>query len=162
MRNTTIISAALVAAMAIGGSVLAQGPGPEDGGPGGWHQHHHGGPLAHELHQLNLSDAQKASIKQIVESARPQMRAQMDALHEQRKAFETSVPGTAAYQTATGALAQAEANAASARVTEMASIRTQIYALLTDDQKAQMATLVAQREAKVAQWQAAHPAPPMN
>ncbi|MDB5986963.1 MAG: hypothetical protein JWR16_2016 [Nevskia sp.] len=157
MRKYMIVSAALLAALGLSTSVFAQAPGPGADGPG-WH-HHRGGPFRHELRQLNLSDAQKASIKQIVQAARPQMRAQVEAVHQQRKAFETATPGTAAYQSAAAALAQAEATAASARVQEGAAVRTQIYAVLTDAQKAQLATLIQQREAKVAQWQAEHPAP---
>lgn len=157
MRNNMIVSAALLAALGFSAGAFAQPPGAGPDGPG-WH-HRHGGPLAHELRQLNLSDAQKASIKQVVQAARPQMRAQMEAVREQRKAFETATPGSSAYQSAAGSLAQAEANAASARVQQQAAIRTQIYALLTDAQKTQLATLIQQREAKIAQWQAEHPAP---
>lgn len=158
------IPALLLAAAGLSTAALAQpaDSGP-DGGPGrdraGWH-HRHGGPLREELRQLDLSQMQKAGIKQIVDAARPQMRAQREALHTQRKAFDTATPGSAAYQNAAANLAEAEAGAARARVQQQAALRTQIYALLTDAQKSQLANLIAQREARVEQWKANHPAPP--
>ena len=129
----TIISAALVAALGFSASVMAQPP------EGGWHHHgHHGGAFGHELRELSLSDQQKASIKQILQAERPQMHAQKAALRAQRTAFEAIVPGSSGYQAAADSLAQAQAAAASARVEAGASVRAQIYALLTDAQKAQL------------------------
>lgn len=154
MRNHIIVTVALIAALGLSVGVFAQSP--EDGH--GWH-HHRGGPFAHELKELDLTDAQKASIKQIVQAAHQQLKPQMRALRQQHAALETATPGTSAYQTATTNLAQAAAAAASSRVQEAATARAQIYAVLTDAQKTQLAGLIQQREAKIAQWQAAHPAP---
>jgi Spy/CpxP family protein refolding chaperone len=154
MRNHIIVTVALFAALGLSVGVSAQPP--EDGH--GWH-HHHGGPFAHELKELGLTDAQKGSIKQIVQAAHQQLKPQMQALRQQHEALETATPGTAAYQAATTSLAQAAATAANARVQEEASVRAQIYAVLTDAQKTQLAGLIQQHEAKMAQWQAAHPAP---
>jgi len=153
MRNHITVTVALIAALGLSAVVFAQPPEGEHG----WR--HHRGPLAHELKELGLTDAQKASIKQIVQAAYQQMKPQMQALRQQHEALETATPGTAAYQTATTSLAQAAATAASAHVQEEATVRAQIYAVLTDAQKTQLAGLIQQREARIAQWQAAHPAP---
>jgi len=123
---------------------------------GGFHHHHSA--MLHELRQLSLTDDQKASIKQMAQASFAQAKTQRQALFQQRLAFESATPGTAAYQTAAAALAQSEASAASARVTSEAALETQVYGILTDAQKTQFASLQAQHQAKVAQWQAARAA----
>lgn len=117
---------------------------------GGHHPHHrwhnHGGMMMHGLHQLDLSDAQKQSIHAAFKSSREGMRTQFHALMQQRRAFETAVPGTPGFDTAYGSYAQAAAASAEARVKAEADLRTQIYSLLTDTQRAKLANLQAQHE----------------
>lgn len=159
MRKNLIIGLVLSSALTIGSFAVAAQSGPH----GGWG--HHGGPGQHgmmELHQLNLSDAQKASIKQIMQSSFAQNKSQRQALGQQRQAFEAMKPNEPGYQAAAAALAQAEGNATTARVQQMATVRAQIYNVLTPAQQAQLATLKAQQQARRQQWQefkAQHPAP---
>jgi periplasmic protein CpxP/Spy len=156
MRKSISLGLVLASAMALTTLAVAQAP---SGGPGGgWHSHGHGQFMA--LSKLNLTDAQKASIKQIIQTSFAQNKTQRQALGQQRTAFETMTPDQVGYQAATASLAQAEATAASARVTQRANVRAQIYALLTTAQKAQVATMQAQQQARKAQWQqfkASHP-----
>ncbi|HWY24408.1 MAG TPA: Spy/CpxP family protein refolding chaperone, partial [Nevskia sp.] len=133
----------------------AQDQGPGDGGPG-WHHHHRGGAMMHELKELNLSDSQKASIKTLFKTSHEQFKPQFEALRTQHQAFAAATPGSPEFQSATSSLAQAASSAASARVQQEAELRTQVYALLTDAQKQQLATLQAQHQAKMAEWQARH------
>jgi Spy/CpxP family protein refolding chaperone len=159
MRKTLI---SLFAAAAIGGSSLALATA--GGGMGhGWHGgHHHGMTAMHELARLNLSDAQRASIKQFAKQSFGQLKPEMEALRTQRKAFESMDPTSSGYQTATNNLARAEADLASARVIQRAALRAQIYNLLTPAQRTQLATDRAQRQARMQQWkdfQAQHPLP---
>jgi Spy/CpxP family protein refolding chaperone len=128
------------------------------GGHGGWHSHGHGQLMA--LSKLNLTDAQRASIKQIMQTSFAQNKTQRQALGQQRSAFESMTPDQVGYQAAAASLAQAEGSAAQARVQQRANITAQIYAVLTAPQKAQLATLKAQQQARKAQWQqfkAQHP-----
>jgi periplasmic protein CpxP/Spy len=151
MRNFTkmLILPALAAGALIAGTAVA------DGGWGG--HHHHGGGFGFVLKQLNLSDSQKASVKQIMQAGHAQNKTQFQALMTAHQALESATPGTPAYQTDTTALAQAAAAAASARVTERASEWSQIYTtVLNTQQQATVAQLQAQRAAHVAQWQAQH------
>jgi Spy/CpxP family protein refolding chaperone len=77
---------------------------------------------------------------------------QRQALFQQRKAFESLTPDQAGYQAAADSLAQAEANAAKARVEQQASVRAQIYGVLTSAQKMKLASLKAEREQRMQEW----------
>ena len=125
---------------------------------GGWHSHGHGQLMA--LNKLNLTDAQRASVKQIMQTSFAQNKTQRQALGQQRSAFESMTPDQVGYQAAAASLAQAEGTAAQARVQQRAAITAQVYAVLTAPQKAQLATFKAQQLARKAQWQqfkAQHP-----
>ncbi|MEO9080244.1 MAG: Spy/CpxP family protein refolding chaperone [Rhodanobacter sp.] len=164
MRKNTLLGLALASALAIGSSVALAAPAGGTGHGGshhGWSGHRdHGQRMM--LHKLNLSDAQKASVKQIISTSRTQNKAQRQALHQQRSAFESMTPNQVGYQSAATSLAQAEGQATQARVQQMANLRAQIYAVLTPQQQAQAATLKTQAQSRRAQWkqfQAEHPQP---
>ncbi len=134
MRKNLFIGLALSTALALGSAAVAAQPGPH----GGWgHRGGEHGMMA--LHKLNLSDAQKASVKQIMQSS-----------FEQNKGQRQAVPG---YQAAASALAQAEGAAPTARVQQMANVRAQIYNVLTPAQQSQLATMKAQQQERKQQWQ---------
>lgn len=156
MRKSLFIGLAISAALAAGSFTVAAQPGPH----GGWGGHHHGQFGMMSMHKLKLSDAQKASIRQIMKSRFGQDKGQWEALRKQRAAFQALKPNDPNYQSSANALAQAEGAAASARVKQMAEVRARIYAVLTPAQQAEMATMKAQREARQQQWkqfQAEHP-----
>jgi periplasmic protein CpxP/Spy len=157
MRKNISLALVLASAVALAPFAIASA---QDGGPhGGFHGHGHGAFEAYS--QLNLSDAQKANIKQIMQNAFSQGKSQRQALHQQREAFEQMAPNASGYQAAATALAQAEGAATTARVQQRAAIRAQVYAILTPAQQAQLATIKAQREARHQQWEqfkASHPA----
>jgi protein CpxP len=144
----TLLGLALASALAIG-SVAAADPG--DGGD--WHGGHHGGGQMMLFSKLDLSDAQRASIKQIISSSREQGKTSRQALRQQRDAFEAMPENSAGYQAAASNLATTEAQATHDRVLQMASIRAQIHAVLTPAQQAQLATLKAQEQGRYQQWQ---------
>ncbi len=159
MRKTLL---SIIAAAAIGGSSLALASAGGAGfGHDGWH-HGHGMTAMHELGKLNLSDAQRDNIKQLAKQSFGQIKPQMEALRQQRQAFESMEPTASGYQTAANNLATAEANLARARVLASASLRAQIYNVLTPAQRSQLATMQVQRQARMQQWkefQAQHPLP---
>jgi Spy/CpxP family protein refolding chaperone len=163
MRKHTLLGLALASALAIGTTVAVAAPGA--GGPGasghGWHGHRGHGQMM-MLHKLNLSDAQKANIKEIVGTRRQQNKTQWQALRQQRSAFEAMTPNQVGYQAAAASLAQAEGQATRVRVQQMATLRAQIYAVLTPAQQAQAATLKAQAQSRREKWKefkAQNPAP---
>ena len=157
MRKTLL---SIIAAAAIGGSTLALAAG---GGYMGhqWHGHH-GMMAMHELGKLNLSDAQRDNIKQLSKRSFGQLKPQMEAMRQQRHAFESMEPTASGYQTAANNLAKAEADLARSRVLASASLRAQVYNVLTPAQRSQLATMRAQHQARMQQWkefQAQHPLP---
>ena len=163
MRNLVFLPAAILAAAMLSTAVNAQSTDSTTTAttaaePGeGWHHHGHHGPLGHVLKQLNLSDTQKASVKQLFQQTRATLKPQMQAVRADREALIAATPGSTAYTAAANKLATDAATAATARVQAETALVTQVYGLLTTAQQAQFATLQQQHAAKMAAWQAQHP-----
>jgi len=136
----------------------------QHGGPGG-HRGGHGGPgrhgdmLGHFARELNLTDAQQAQVGQLTQSFHESNKA----LHEQlTKAgpggghFEGLKDG-AFDEAAVRSAAQARANLHVEMEVAHARLMSQIYALLTPEQKAKVADLRQRHEQRRGQRQ---PPPP--
>lgn len=159
MRKTTSLGFILASAMALTGAAYAATGGHDGGRHFGDHGHHG---MHEAFAKLNLTDAQKASIKQITQASREQNKGQWQALRTQREAFEQMTPDQVGYQAAAARLAQVEGQATQARIEQRAKVKAQIYAVLTPAQKAQLATMRSEREARREQWKEfrkSHPAP---
>ncbi|HEX4377808.1 MAG TPA: Spy/CpxP family protein refolding chaperone [Steroidobacteraceae bacterium] len=119
-------------------------------GAGHWHHRHHGGVMMQMLHQLNLTAGQKQRVHAILANARTQAQAQRSTAGAPNFAALAN-PGdpnhTAALQDLQGRMA--------ARIQARDQIQTQIYGVLTPDQKSQLASLIAARQARMAQRSAA-------
>jgi periplasmic protein CpxP/Spy len=121
------------------------------GGAAGPMHHHHGdmGGFEQLLHQLNLTDDQKAQVKQMVQADKPTMRPLMQqehAAHQQMIQLVTS----GSFETAkAAAIAQQESQTHMQLEVEHAKIASQIYQLLSSDQKAKVAELIAQHEQRM-------------
>lgn len=156
MRKSMTLSLILSAALGVSALAFA-GPG----GPGFGDQHGHRGEGAMAFRGLNLTDAQKSQIKQIMQQSFASLKNQAQAVHQQREAFEALSPSASNYQSAAASLAQAEANFTSARITARAAATAQIYnSVLTGAQQTQYVSQKAAFEARKAQWQqfkAEHP-----
>ncbi len=137
-----------VAAFAQHGPEGHRGPhGPGFGGPGGM--------LGHLAQVLNLTDAQKAQIKQIEDSFRESTKS----LHDQlRAAGGGPLDGLTDNfdEAAARAAAQSRAGIQVELEVAHAKMMSQIYALLTADQKAKVAEL----KQKFAQMREQGPPPP--
>jgi Spy/CpxP family protein refolding chaperone len=159
MRKNITLGLILTSAMALTTLAIAAPAGQDAGMGHGHHSHRHGQDMGFK--KLNLTDAQRASIKQIAHSSFAQNKTQWQALRQQRSAFESMTPDQVGYQAAAASLAQAEADATRVRVQQKATVRAQIYAVLTPAQKAQMATMKQEKQARREQWKqfkAQHPA----
>jgi Spy/CpxP family protein refolding chaperone len=147
MKRSLSVTAAVLG-LALGCGTVLAAPSHPDCPPGaqghGWHHHPPGPMMMHRLHELGLSADQKAQVKKLMTASREQMRSQFESLRTARHAFDTAVPGTSAYTDAQNTLADAEADAARSRVGQEAGVRAQVYALLTDAQKAKWATVMSQ------------------
>lgn len=121
-----------------------------------WHHARSGmlvGTLLHATRQLNLTAAQQASIKSILATARTSWRSSAQG------AADITVlgnPGHADYATAV----QNAKSLAASRLERESALATQIYDVLSNEQKAQLPTVLAAMQAKAAQrraaWQQAH------
>ena len=148
VRSILIVAAAGLAIAA--GTALAQ----NESAPmhhemhGGMHGHMMGGPdFGMFLHQLNLTDDQKAQVKQIFQneksSIKPlhqqegQLHIQMMKLIASDKPFEPK---------AAAALASQESQVHMQMEVEHAKIGSQIYQLLNSDQKAKVADMISKHE----------------
>lgn len=160
MRKSITLSLILSAALGVSALAFAGGPG----GPGfGPDSRGHHGEEGMAFRGLNLTDAQKTQIKQIMQQSFASLKTQGQAVRQQREAFEALSPSASNYQSAAASLAQAEATFTSARITARAAVTAQIYnSVLTGAQQSQYTTQKAAIEARKAQWQqfkAEHPLP---
>ena len=151
-RVSYFITGAVMAAMlATAVSTYAQGPGfgRRGGGPGG---PGFGGPgLALPLRDLNLTDAQQQQVQGIRERHRDEAKQIAErlrtAMEAQRKAVEAAPVNESLIRSTTQELAEVQADAAIAQ----AHARSEILTILTADQRAQLTTLQAEREARAQQ-----------
>ncbi len=132
-----------------GGGVLlvrAQAPQGNDAGPGvgvgkgmghgGWMGGGHGMFLQHLARYLNLSDAQKAQIKSLVQAQRPVMQPVIQQLAAARKDMLTATASGAFDQAKVSAIASREAQFQAQLEVVQQELQAKIYnTVLTSDQK---------------------------
>ena len=164
MLKKKIIGGALgfAAAFVLSVAAFAQhGPG----GPGG-HRGPHGpggSLLGHFSQVLNLTDAQKAQIKQLEDGFRESTKG----LHEQLRSagpgdpFDAVTSGTFD-EAAVRAAAQARANLHVEMEVAHARMMSQIFNVLTAEQKAQLEAKRQEFEQRRKDFEANRPAPPEN
>ena len=146
---------ALAAALLLAAVGFAQGEGPRGfggprrGGPGG-----PGGGLGPLARELNLTDAQKAQIKQIGDSFRESTKGLREQLFKSGGGPLDGLTDTFD-EAAARAAAQSRASVQVELEVAHAKMMSQIYALLTADQKAKVAEL----KQKFAQGQPPPPPP---
>jgi Spy/CpxP family protein refolding chaperone len=145
------LAAALgLTAAAFAGQGMHQGPGgPHRGGPhgpGGMHGPGGGSLVEHFSRVLDLTDAQKAQVKQIEDSFREGTKS----LHEQARQAGGGGPFDALREgfdeSAVRSAAQARANIHVELEVAHARMLSQVYAILTPEQKAKVAELRRQFE----------------
>jgi protein CpxP len=149
MTKKRIIGGAVALAAALMMTVAAfaqHGPG----GPGGHHGHGPGGPgglLDHFSQVLNLTDAQKAQIKQLEDGFRESTKGLQEQLAKAGPGgpFEALAGGTFD-EAAVRAAAQSRANLHVELEVAHARFFSQVYAVLTPEQKAKLAELHQQMQ----------------
>jgi Spy/CpxP family protein refolding chaperone len=139
-----LVSAGAVFSLASAADTTTTPTTTPSGGPHGWHHHHH-----HSfLRELNLTDAQKASIKTVWQTNEPQMKS----LHQQLQAnylkLQQTQPNDPNYSNVVSQTAAANAPLHQQVDTLKATIRQEIFATLTPAQQSQLQTLEAQAQAR--------------
>ena len=126
------------------------GPGGRFGGPGGFGRGGFGGPMA-MLRQLDLTEDQRAQVKQVMDSHRAELQAIGEKLRAAHKAQQDAVTAAQfdeqAVRTKAAELATLTADAAVLH----AKVHSEVFAVLTPEQQTKAAELKAQRQARVQQ-----------
>jgi Spy/CpxP family protein refolding chaperone len=121
-----------------GRAVMPAGSGPQMGGPG---TDAMGplGPLGQCFRALNLTDAQRADVKALVETEIPVLQALHETVKADEEALKALLEGTAPEPCGVGtAFLEVHADRGAIRA-ELQSFRTKIEALLTAEQKLRLA-----------------------
>jgi periplasmic protein CpxP/Spy len=161
IRSSFVVVAAILALCA--GMAFAQ----EEGGPGPMHHGMHGGfmggpELGMFLHQLNLTEDQHAQIKQIFQSEKANMKPLMQQEFQSHQQMFQLVTSGNFDQTKAAAIASQEAQTHVQLEVEHAKIASQIYQLLSSDQKAKVADILAKHQQRMQEHlqNQQQPAPP--
>ena len=136
IKGALALVCVLLLAMVVG---LARQGGPPPHGEG---PHDRQGPhslLEHLSHELNLTDAQKEQIKQIESNFVATTKPLHDQMHKAEGSPFDSLKDGAFDEAAARAAAQARANIQVELEVAHARMLSQVYAILTPEQKAQVA-----------------------
>ncbi|MGA9994417.1 MAG: Spy/CpxP family protein refolding chaperone [Pyrinomonadaceae bacterium] len=142
-----LVSAFLLAIAIVGVSQQGrrpQGPPPDGGfrgGPGGPHDG-----LGHLARDLNLTDDQKAQIKKIQDSTEESTKALREQLHTLHESEPDPLSGGAFDEAAVRAAAEARAKVQIELEVAHARAMSQVFAVLTSEQKTQLAAKRAEFE----------------
>jgi periplasmic protein CpxP/Spy len=108
--------------------------------------------------QLNLSDAQRSDMRNIFANGRQTIAPLARDLREKQAALRNSVSGGAFDETAVRAQAQEIADLQAQLIVARAQMRNQFLGVLTDDQKARLSELRAERMQRFQEWRRQHSA----
>ncbi len=150
LMNSKIAVLAFALALTAG-TAFAQG---EDAGPGAMHHGMHGdfmgGPgLGLPLHQLNLTDDQRSQIKQIFQSEKANMKPLMQQEFQSHQQLIQLVTSGNFDQAKAAAIASQESQTHVQLEVEHAKIASQVYQLLSSDQKAKVADMLAKHQQRM-------------
>jgi periplasmic protein CpxP/Spy len=155
----------LVAALAVvlGAAISkAQTTDTTPSSPPASHGHRHGmrGPMMDfPFKQLNLTDAQKAQVKEVMQKEHSTMKPLMQQMHQIDQQIKQYSEGTGAFEeTKVQALLAPQAQTLVQLKVEQARIHNELYQLLTPDQQTKMKEIEANREARMQQHMHSTPA----
>ena len=156
--KSKIAVVALITTLAL--AVIAAIAFAQEGGGGGgamhpgMHRHFMGageGEFGMFLHQLSLSDDQKAQVKQIFQNEKPTMKPLMQQrMQAQLEMMQLVTSGNFDTAKAT-VIANREAQTHVAMEVEHAKMGAQIYQLLNSDQKAKVSDMMAKHQQRMEQ-----------
>lgn len=149
-RITTIVSVAALALALCAGFAFAQDEQGEDGPHHGMMMHHGMmGGLGLPLHELNLTDDQKTQIHQIMKTEHGNMKPLMQQEFQAHQQLIQLVTSGNFDQNKATLIAQQESQTHVALEVEHAKIGSQIYNLLSSDQKAKVADMIAKHQQRM-------------
>jgi Spy/CpxP family protein refolding chaperone len=146
MKTKLMVVASLLALLLCGAAMVAyaQGPGPEGmGGPHGMGGPGHG--MGFMARELNLTDAQKAQVKTIMQANHANMKPVMQQLEQNRQALLAATANGAYDPAKIQLLANQQAQLQAAMTVQHEALKHQIYTqVLTAEQQAKAEQLRTQ------------------
>lgn len=103
-------------------------------------------PVMAALYELNLSDTQRSSIREIVLSHRDDAQAERSKARDTINRFVAMDPEAPRYAAQVDELAQTVKTNTEQRVVKLAGLQRQVYGVLTADQRAKLPQLVQQAD----------------
>jgi periplasmic protein CpxP/Spy len=139
MHKKFLIIPAILMALAAGlaTSALAQRPGRGFG--------HHGGWMRHMAKQLNLTDAQQTQIKGIMATEKTKLKPLMQQMRQNQQAQDANINGSFDENQAR-AFAGKQAQIMTDLIVEKQRMRSQVYAVLTPEQRQKAQQLMLERQ----------------
>jgi protein CpxP len=134
------------------GSAMAQGP------------HHRGGDLFGPMmmEMLDLTDAQRAQIKQIHENAKPTLKPLWQQEHQSHRAMMDLITSGNFDQAKAQAIANQEAQIHAQLEVQHAQLMAQAYQVLTSEQKTKLSEFLAKQQQRMEEHMKEHSAAPEN
>ncbi len=158
--------AAALAVLLISGIAISQDSGSAAPPPGPGMRHHHhgefGGPFGFYAKALNLTDAQKAQIKQILAAEKPTIRPLMQQEGQSRVQMMQLATSGNFDETKAQAIAAQEAQTHTQLEVEHAKIISQAYQILTPDQKTKFADIQGKMQQRMERHEQHEEAPPVS
>jgi periplasmic protein CpxP/Spy len=133
------------------GNLIAQDSTETSPEPQKHEWHHHGAMFWHELKQLNLTDAQKQQVKQIMQSNHQNMRSIEKDMLTARKDVATAMFANPNDEAALRTKAAAISSAITAQIMNHAQLLSQISKILTPDQQQKLNQLQQERLTRMQQ-----------
>ena len=137
----------LAAAAGLAGTAMAQGPG-RGFGPG--FRHHSGWMLRHMTKELNLTTDQQNQIKNIMQAEKTKTRPLMQQMRQNEQQQNAAINGNFDEAQAR-AFASKQAQIMSDLIVEKQRTKSQIYAVLTPEQRQKAQQLMQERQQKIQQ-----------
>jgi Spy/CpxP family protein refolding chaperone len=153
-RFRTSLLAACAALTIVGGIAYAgvSADGKDAGHRHGQMHRHGGAPLMGTLKHLDLTAEQKQSVQSIFESNAQQRQALRDQQRSNRAVLASMMPDDPNYPE----LIATQKKLATDAIQQASDIQTQVYALLTPEQKVRVPQLLAERKARWEQHRGEH------
>lgn len=117
-------------------------------------KHEHGREMfgARMAQKLNLSDAQQQQIKGILQAEKPKMQPLMQELKQERQQVNSLTESGTFDEAAVRAAAGKEAQTMTDLAVERARVKSQIFAVLTPDQRTEAQTMEKNFAGRRGQW----------
>ncbi len=132
-----MFAVAMLAVVLCGAAMFSYAQQADNSATPVWAGHRHGGEMAHMFKALNLTDAQKAQVKSIMQANRATNRPLMQQMAQNRIAMLTATSNGAFDQAKVTALASQQAQLMAQMLVQKQAIQHQIYTqVLTPEQQA--------------------------